>query len=123
MRFLTRLVCAAWLLVALPAHASETHVVAAGQTLGRIADRYNVTIAALCEANGLKRKAPLKIGLKLRIPEGTDAVVGEPTDAPDSADSDSAATTAAGKPKADGSEPKLEPKVKADDDRSDTLLP
>src|SRR5450755_4833541 len=83
MRFLTRLVCAAWLLVALPAHASETHVVAAGQTLGRIADRYNVTIAALCEANGLQRRAPLKIGLKLRIPEGKDAVVGEESDATD----------------------------------------
>ena len=48
MRFLTRFVCAALLLLALPAQASETHVVAAGQTLGRIADRYNVTIAALC---------------------------------------------------------------------------
>ncbi len=121
MRFLTRLVCAAWLLVALPAQAGETHVVAAGQTLGRIADRYNVTIAALCEANGLKRKAPLKIGLKLRIPEGTDAVVGEPSDSPDSADSTD--TTDDAKPKADDTEPKLEPKVKADDDRSDTVLP
>jgi len=80
MRFLTRLLGAALLLLALPARparASETHVVASGQTLGRIADRYNVTIAALCEANGLQRRAPLKIGFKLRIPEGKDAVVGE----------------------------------------------
>ena len=77
MRFLTRLVCGGLLLLALPAQASETHVVASGQTLGRIADRYNVTIAALCEANGLQRRAPLKVGLKLRIPSDTEAVVGE----------------------------------------------
>jgi len=79
MRFLTRFVCAALLLFAVPAHA-ETHVVASGQTLGKIADRYNVTIAALCEANGLQRRAPLKIGFKLRIPDGKDAVVGEDSD-------------------------------------------
>src|SRR5450432_2260513 len=86
MRFLTRLVCAATLLVALPASA-ETHVVQAGQTLGRIADRYNVTIAALCEANGLQRRAPLKIGRKLTIPDGKDAVVGEQSDSPDPSES------------------------------------
>src|ERR1700759_2230879 len=86
MRFLTRLVCSALLLLALPAQASETHVVASGQTLGRIADRYNVTIAALCEANGLQRRAPLKIGLKLRIPEGKDAVVGEASESNDPSD-------------------------------------
>ena len=79
MRFLIRFVCAALLLVALPAQA-ETHVVASGQTLGKIADRYNVTIAALCEANGLQRRAPLKVGFKLRIPDGKDAVVGEDSD-------------------------------------------
>src|SRR6187402_735283 len=79
MRFWTHLVGAALLLLALPAHA-ETHVVASGQTLGKIADRYNVTIAALCEANGLQRRAPLKIGFKLRIPDGKDAVVGEASD-------------------------------------------
>src|SRR4051812_37143439 len=121
MRFMIRLVCAAWLLVALPAHA-ETHVVAAGQTLGRIADRYNVTIAALCEANGLQRRAPLKIGLKLRIPDGKDAVVEEQTDNPDPADT--AATADAPEPKQVAApEPRVESKTKADDDRSDTLLP
>src|SRR3954469_1568957 len=108
MRFLTRLVCSALLLLSVPAQA-ETHVVAAGQTLGRIADRYNVTIAALCEANGLQRRAPLKIGLKLRIPEGKDAVVEEQTDNPDPADT--AATADAPEPKpAATPEPKLEPK-------------
>ena len=113
MRFLIRLVCSAFLLVAFPAQA-ETHVVAAGQTLGRIADRYNVTIAALCEANGLQRRAPLKIGFKLRIPEGTDAVVGEESAAPDASES---ATTDAPKPKAEGTDAKSK-----DIDKSDTLL-
>ena len=111
MRFLTRLLCSALLLLAVPAHA-ETHVVAAGQTLGRIADRYNVTIAALCEANGLQRRAPLKIGFKLRIPEGKDAVVGEDSDSPEAA----AAPEAAPANTAD-TDGKL-----SDIDKTDTLL-
>lgn len=115
MRMLTRLVCAALLLLAFPAEADETHVVAAGQTLGRIADRYNVTIAALCEANGLERRAPLKIGRKLRIPEGTEAVVGE-----ESATSEASE----GPPSDDKKFRTLEPDSKAKDiDKSDTLLP
>jgi predicted esterase len=122
MRFLTRLLCAAWLLVAVPAQA-ETHVVSAGQTLGRIADRYNVTIAALCEANGLSRRTRLKIGLKLRIPEGKDAVVGEESDAPDTTDAPAVEAADDSKPKPAEAAPQVEPKVKADDDRSDTLLP
>jgi len=116
MRFLTRLVCAASLFVALPAFASETHVVAAGQTLGRIADRYNVTIAALCEANGLERRAPLKIGLKLRIPDGKDAVVGEASDSPDpSANSEDEQRHVA------DAEAKAKPDDK--DEKDDTVLP
>jgi LysM repeat protein/predicted esterase len=108
MRFLSRFVCAALLLLAVPARA-ETHVVASGQTLGRIADRYNVTIAALCEANGLQRRAPLKIGFKLRIPEGKDAVVGEESVAP-------------GPSEGAGSVEDRDSKTK-DIDKSDTLLP
>jgi len=114
MRFLTRFLCAALLLLALPARparASETHVVASGQTLGRIADRYNVTIAALCEANGLQRRAPLKVGFKLRIPEGTDAVVGEESDATDPSESAS--------PKAHSDSDSKAEAI----DKSDTLLP
>jgi len=112
MRFLTRLIGAAWLLLALPAHAGETHVVASGQTLGKIADRYNVTIAALCEANGIKRHAPLKIGLKLRIPDGTDAVVGEPSDT----DADDSGSDK--KPRTDELDSKSN-----DVDKTDTVLP
>jgi predicted esterase len=114
MRFLTRLFCVALLLWALPAEASETHVVAAGQTLGRIADRYNVTIAALCEANGLARRAPLKIGLKLRIPEGPDAVVAEESDAPDETNAETKSSP--GQP-AEGTESHAK-----EIDKTDTLL-
>jgi len=111
MRFLTRLVCGALLLLATPVAASETHVVSSGQTLGKIADRYNVTIAALCEANGLQRRAPLKIGFKLRIPDGKDAVVGEDSPAVDS----ESATPPAVKRAEDDAKGK-------DIDKSDTLL-
>ena len=112
MRFLTRFVCAAVLLFALPAQA-ETHVVASGQTLGRIADRYNVTIAALCEANGLQRRAPLKVGFKLRIPDGKDAVVGE-----DATDPNESAAPGSSRARADADS-------KSNDavDKTDTLLP
>src|SRR4051812_29978054 len=113
MRFLTRILGAALLLLALPAHASETHVVASGQTLGRIADRYNVAIAALCEANGLQRRAPLKVGLKLRIPEGKDAVVGEESEGTDASES-------ATHPGPRGNDERDSGK---EIDKSDTLLP
>jgi len=118
MRFLTRFLCAALLLLALPAQASETHVVASGQTLGRIADRYNVTIAALCEANGLVRRAPLKIGFKLRIPEGKDAVVGEESDATDASESATPNSVDASKRVHDDSDSKANDAV----DKTDTLL-
>lgn len=116
MRFLTRILCAALLLVALPAHA-ETHVVASGQTLGKIADRYNVTIAALCEANGIQRRAPLKVGFKLRIPDGKDAVVGEDSVAGAVDPSESASL-----PEVKPSKRNVEDSDAKDVDKNDTLL-
>jgi uncharacterized protein YcbK (DUF882 family) len=50
-------------------HAETTHVVAKGQTLGRIARRYHVTVAALREANGLAPRQRIHPGLSLVIPE------------------------------------------------------
>lgn len=49
----------------------KTHTVYKGQRLGSIAKRYNVTIAELCRANGIKRSDPIRPGQKLVIP-GTD---------------------------------------------------
>ncbi|HEU5073557.1 MAG TPA: LysM peptidoglycan-binding domain-containing protein [Polyangiaceae bacterium] len=44
------------------------HVVYPGQRLGSIAKRYNVSIDALCAANGITRRDPIRPGQKLVIP-------------------------------------------------------
>lgn len=49
----------------------KVHTVYAGQRLGSIAKRYNVTVEELCKANGISSRAPIKPGQKLIIP-GTD---------------------------------------------------
>jgi LysM repeat protein len=49
---------------------SGTHVVAKGETLGGIAARYDVSVAALKGANGIKDERKLAIGQKLVIPGG-----------------------------------------------------
>jgi uncharacterized protein YcbK (DUF882 family) len=52
--------------------ADVTHVVQRGQPLEVIAQKYHVTIRAICEANHLKKGDPLKPGQSLVIP-GVDA--------------------------------------------------
>ncbi|NUQ74447.1 MAG: DUF882 domain-containing protein [Polyangiaceae bacterium] len=53
-----------------PADAAEKlHTVYKGQTLGRIAKRYNVSVDALRDVNGLKRGQMIRPGLVLVIPE------------------------------------------------------
>jgi uncharacterized protein YcbK (DUF882 family) len=47
-----------------------THTVYGGQTLGKIARRYNVTIEDLCRVNALRYGAPIHPGLNLIIPDG-----------------------------------------------------
>lgn len=49
--------------------AEVVHVVARGQTLVRIAQRYRTSVKAIQEANGLVPKQLLKPGLQLVIPE------------------------------------------------------
>ncbi|WP_438032440.1 DUF882 domain-containing protein [Sorangium sp. So ce204] len=63
---------AAFLLSAAPGTAvaeDGQHTVYAGQTLGKIAKRYRITVDALREANGLKRGQRIHPGLVLVIPE------------------------------------------------------
>jgi uncharacterized protein YcbK (DUF882 family) len=63
--------CAAILLALAPVHADAAeivHVVARGQTLGAIARKYHVPVAALREANGLKSWQQIHPGLSLTIP-------------------------------------------------------
>lgn len=52
--------------------APKEHTVYKGQTLGAIAKRYNVTIEAICNANGINRKDPIRPGQKLLIPDRND---------------------------------------------------
>lgn len=65
--------CLCWPDVALSkATQPQVHKVHAGQTLGRIAKRYNVTISAICSANGLRPNTPIKPGQVLVIPTRED---------------------------------------------------
>lgn len=57
------------LLLAPALHAAQVHVVAKGQTLGGIARRYGVTIAALTRANEIERSSTLRVGQELTIPD------------------------------------------------------
>jgi predicted esterase len=50
----------------------EIHTVAPGQILGKIAKRYNVSIEAICNANGITRREKLRPGQKLLIPDPED---------------------------------------------------
>ncbi len=60
------------------AEAQQTHVVYAGQRLGSIAKRYNVTVEELCAANGIKKTAPIKPGQRLVIPDKASKKKGGP---------------------------------------------
>lgn len=82
MRFHGVLLVLALSLLSLPALAvrgnhdgrPRIHVVHRGQTLGRIARRYHVSVAALCRANSLRRRTPIKPGQKLVIPAPGDPI-------------------------------------------------
>ena len=56
-------------LIAPAAQAQAEHTVRSGQSLARIARRYQVSVASLAGANGLGREASLRPGQVLRIPE------------------------------------------------------
>lgn len=49
-----------------------THTVAEGHSLGRIAARYGVSIAAICNANGISRRDKIRPGQRLVIPDPSD---------------------------------------------------
>jgi LysM repeat protein/predicted esterase len=52
--------------------APTIHTVGDGQTLGKIAKRYNVSIAAICTANGIERRTKIRPGQRLLIPDPDD---------------------------------------------------
>ena len=50
--------------------SSGSHVVAAGETLGRIAARYGTTISALVDLNSLENPDLIQVGQTLVVPDG-----------------------------------------------------
>lgn len=52
------------------APADFLYVVQSGDTLGKIAERFSVTIVAIVEANGLSSADDIQAGQSLEIPEG-----------------------------------------------------
>jgi LysM repeat protein len=65
----------AMLVCSVAAAAADTpkkHLVHPGQTLGMIAKRYNVSIEAICNANGVRRGDPIKPKQTLWIPARSD---------------------------------------------------
>lgn len=63
----------ALLLLASSASAGPTvHTVGEGQSLGRIAKRYGVSIAALCNANAISRRDTIRPGQRLLVPDPSD---------------------------------------------------
>jgi murein DD-endopeptidase MepM/ murein hydrolase activator NlpD len=51
--------------------ASPVYTVAHGDTLGRVAHRYRVSVREIALANGLAPETPLKVGMRLTIPGRT----------------------------------------------------
>ncbi|HKY37857.1 MAG TPA: LysM peptidoglycan-binding domain-containing protein [Polyangiaceae bacterium] len=85
MRFWAKIAAIGALVLATgPAHGKE-HVVADGQTWGKIAKRYQISIAALCKANGMSRRDKIRPGQRLTIPvsdEDAETIASAPKEAP-----------------------------------------
>lgn len=111
--------------VAKPNNGRQVHVVYEGQRLGSIAKRYNVSIEALCQANGIQRRDPIRPGQRLEIPsraearklEAEPATSAKPSDAADTSDKASSDE----KP-AKSAEAKVT-KTGSDDSKSNTAVP
>lgn len=61
-----------WVTPALADEPPRVHTVYPGQTLGMIAKRYVVSVEAICNANGIRRRDPIRPGQKLAIPTRKD---------------------------------------------------
>ncbi|RYZ07976.1 MAG: LysM peptidoglycan-binding domain-containing protein [Myxococcales bacterium] len=72
MRFLARIALGCALLLSSGVALGKDHVVADGQTWGKIAKRYQISIEALCKANNMTRRDKIKPGMRLTIPTGND---------------------------------------------------
>jgi predicted esterase len=70
MRFLARIALGCSLLLCSGVADAKEHVVSDGQTWGKIAKRYKISIEALCKANSMTRRDKIKPGMRLTIPSG-----------------------------------------------------
>lgn len=61
------------------AAAEVTHTVASGDTVWKLAQRYDSTISAIISANGLNAQALIRVGEVLTIPQGQASVSATPT--------------------------------------------
>ncbi|WP_296664425.1 LysM peptidoglycan-binding domain-containing protein [Demequina sp.] len=67
---------------AAPKAKSATHVVASGDTVWALAQRYDVSVRAIVAANGLSANALIRLGQRLTIPGGGSAAVATPSSMP-----------------------------------------
>jgi predicted esterase len=74
MRFLAKIALLGALLLPPGVADAKEHVVSEGQTWGGIAKRYQISIAALCKANGMSRRDKIRPGQRLTIPSSDDDV-------------------------------------------------
>ncbi len=85
--FVWGIALATLLTISFRASAERVHVVGQGHTLGKIAKRYHTTVEALCAANKINRRAPLKLGQRIVLPEPPGAAPAKSPDPPRSAPS------------------------------------
>jgi predicted esterase len=87
MRLLPKIALLSALVLGAGAAHGKEHVVANGQTWGKIAKRYQISIAALCKANGMSRRDKIRPGQRLTIPSSDeDAEAPAPPKAADNED-------------------------------------
>lgn len=65
-----------------PSGAEVTHTVAAGDTVWKLAQRYDSTTSAIISANGLNARALIRVGEVLTIPQGQASVSAASTETP-----------------------------------------
>jgi LysM repeat protein len=82
----------------------ETHIVAAGETLGQISGRYDITIEEIMSANGMSNPNFLSVGQELIIPlaETVQEVVEEAPETTDSGGEDALPTPIPTEPAGEG---------------------
>lgn len=100
MKPLHLLAAAAAVLAATPALAADpaqesVHVVAAGETLGGIANRAGVSATAIAKANGLTEPYVVRLGQKLAIPRENKVAAKAPSPTPANSSADTSAKKAA----------------------------